>query len=112
MLDCTAVGYYFGQRLRRHLKIPIGLVDVPGERQTVVQHPRWRAGPTERRVRRRCRRHPITPELIPLVNAFPASGVPEPSMPIPDLCYTTSITFRAYGLDAAGNLIVSNDVDR
>jgi len=26
--DCTAVGYYFAQRLRRHLKVPVGLVDV------------------------------------------------------------------------------------
>ncbi len=28
VVDCTGVGYYFAQRLRRHLKIPIGLVDV------------------------------------------------------------------------------------
>lgn len=26
--ECTAVGYYFAQRLRRHLKVPIGIVDV------------------------------------------------------------------------------------
>lgn len=26
--ECTAVGYYFAQRLRRHLKVPVGLVDV------------------------------------------------------------------------------------
>ena len=26
--ECTGVGYYFGQRLRRHLKVPVGLVDV------------------------------------------------------------------------------------
>ena len=26
--DCTGVGYYFAQRLRRHLKVPVGLIDV------------------------------------------------------------------------------------
>ena len=26
--ECTAVGYYFAQRLRRHLKVPVGLIDV------------------------------------------------------------------------------------
>lgn len=26
--ECTGVGYYFGQRLRRHLKVPVGLIDV------------------------------------------------------------------------------------
>ena len=28
VLDCTGVGYYFAQRLRRHLKVPVGIVDV------------------------------------------------------------------------------------
>ncbi len=28
VVDCTGVGYYFAQRLRRHLKVPVGIVEV------------------------------------------------------------------------------------
>jgi sialate O-acetylesterase len=35
--NCTAVGYYFGQRLLRHLKVPIGLIDTSWG-GTMAQH--------------------------------------------------------------------------
>ncbi len=28
VVDCTGVGYYFAQRLRRHLQVPVGIIDV------------------------------------------------------------------------------------
>ena len=47
--ECTGVGYYFAQRLRRHLKVPVGLVDVSWGgtlAQFWVSKPRLRGLPT------------------------------------------------------------------
>lgn len=46
---CTGVGYYFGQRLRRRLKVPVGLVDVSWggtAAQFWVSKPRLRSMPS------------------------------------------------------------------
>ena len=37
MENCTAVGYYFAQRLSRRLKVPVGLIDVSWG-GTMAQH--------------------------------------------------------------------------
>ncbi|MCK5945581.1 MAG: hypothetical protein KAI24_26565, partial [Planctomycetes bacterium] len=45
--ECTAVGYYFAQRLRRHLKVPVGIVDVSWGGTTAQM---WVSKPRLRRI--------------------------------------------------------------